>query len=152
MEKLNFSTTINAPKEKVWKSLWEDANYREWTSVFHEGSYAKTDNWKEGSKVLFLGPGESGKESGMVSRVAANRENEFMSFEHLGEIKDGVEDTTSEKVKIWAGAHENYRLKENNGTTELSVELDIDQAGGFADYFKNTFPLALDKVKKIAEN
>jgi hypothetical protein len=26
-----------------------------------------------------------------------------MSFEHLGEVKDGVEDTESEKVKAWAG-------------------------------------------------
>ena len=76
MEKLNFSISINAPKEKVWEMLWDDAGYRAWTNVFAEGSWAKTDSWKEGSKVLFLGPNGSG----MVSSVAANKPNEFMSF------------------------------------------------------------------------
>src|SRR5687768_2071238 len=104
MEKSNFSVRINAPKEKEWKTLWDDSTYRQWTSPFMEGSYAETDNWKEGSKVLFLGP----EGSGMVSTVAANRPNEFMSFKHLGEVKGGVEDTTSEKIKAWAGAYENY--------------------------------------------
>ncbi|MBA2423398.1 MAG: SRPBCC domain-containing protein, partial [Chitinophagales bacterium] len=69
MQKLNFSTSINASKEKVWKTLWDDSSYRKWTGAFQEGSYAETDNWKEGSKVLFL----DGKRNGMVSQVAANR-------------------------------------------------------------------------------
>jgi len=51
---------------------------------FAAGSYAKTDNWKEGSKVLFL----DGKGQGMVSTVAKNKPNEYMSFKHLGEVKD----------------------------------------------------------------
>ena len=108
MEKLHYDIAINATPEKVWKVLWTDQTYREWTSAFSEGSHAKTD-WKEGSKVLFL----DGTGQGMVSKIAANRPNEFMSFEHLGEIRDGNEDTTSEKVKEWAGAHENYTLKKN---------------------------------------
>jgi hypothetical protein len=144
MEKLQFSTSINAPKEKVWESLWEDANYRKWTSVFSPTSYAQTD-WKEGSKVLFL----DGSGSGMVARIEANRPNEFMSFEHLGEVKDGVEDTESEKVKAWAGAHENYKLQEVNGATELLVELDINEE--FKDMFSQMFPKALEQVKVLAE-
>ena len=66
MENMNFSVDINASKEKVWDALWEDASYRKWTSAFMEGSYAVTDNWKQGTKVLFLDP----KGSGMVSMVA----------------------------------------------------------------------------------
>src|SRR5687768_606256 len=146
MEKMNFSTSIKAPKEKVWKVLWDDSTYRQWTSPFMEGSYAVTDNWKEGSKVLFLGPGGNG----MVSTVAANRPNEFMSFKHLGEVKDGVEDTTSEKVKAWNGAHENYTLKETGGVTDLVVEMDMTDE--FKDYFTKTWPVALEKVKEISEN
>lgn len=145
MEKMNFSIIINASKEKVWQTLWNDNNYRKWTSVFAEGSHVITDNWKEGSKVLFMDP----KGNGMVSSVAANRPNEFMSFKHLGEVKDGVEDTTSDKVKGWAGALENYTLKESNGKTELLVEMDVND--DFKDYFVNTFPKALDKVKQLSE-
>ena len=145
MQKMNFTKEINATKEKVWNTLWNDASYRKWTSAFIEGSHAVTDNWKEGSKVLFL----DGKGMGMVSKVAANKPNEFMSFKHLGEVKDGVEDTTSEKVKQWAGASENYTLKEKGGKTELTVEMDITD--DFQDYFSKIFPVALEKVKEIAE-
>ncbi|MEI9944422.1 MAG: SRPBCC domain-containing protein [Chitinophagaceae bacterium] len=145
MEKLHFSININAPKEKVWQTLWNDATYRKWTSAFGEGSHAKTDNWKEGSKVLFLGS----EDSGMVSTVAANKPNEFMSFKHLGEIHNGVEDTTSDKVKAWAGSTENYTLKDTNGKTELLIDMDITEE--FKDMFTKMWPNALKNVKELAE-
>ena len=145
MEKINFSTNINAPREKVWKVLWDDASYRDWTSAFAEGSYAETDNWKEGTKVLFLSPGGDG----MVSKVASNKPNKFMSFEHLGVVKKGVEDTESESIKSWAGARENYTLTEENGKTKLLV--DMDSTDEFKDYFLKTWPVALEKVKELSE-
>jgi uncharacterized protein YndB with AHSA1/START domain len=145
MEKINFSTEINAPKEKVWEILWNLDSYKAWTSPFAEGSYAETDNWKEGTKVLFLGPGGSG----MVSKVAVNKPNEYMSFQHLGEVKDGVEDTTSDRVKVWAGSTENYTLKGENGTTTLLVEIVI--APEFKEMFEKMWPVALEKVKALAE-
>jgi hypothetical protein len=145
MQKIDFSTHINAPKEKVWNILWSDASYRAWTSAFTEGSYAKTDNWKEGTKVLFL----DGKGSGMVSMVAANKPNEYMSFKHLGEVKEGIEDTTSERVKAWAGSTENYTLKGENGTTTLFIEMDITDE--FKDMFEKIWPKALEKVKELSE-
>src|SRR5215217_2459150 len=110
MEKIKFSTSINAPKEKVWDTLWDDSNYRKWTSVFSESSHAVTD-WKEGSKILFL----DGKGEGMVSKVETNRPHEFMSFKHLGIVKKGIEDTSSDEAKSFSGAMENYTLKEVDG-------------------------------------
>lgn len=145
MQKLTFSTDINATSKKVWDVLWNDDSYRSWTSVFAEGSYAQTDNWKEGTKVLFLSPAGEG----MVSRVAANNPNKFMSFEHLGVVKKGVEDTESEDVKSWAGAKENYTLTEENGKTKLLVEM--DSTDDFKDYFTKTWPLAMDRIKELAE-
>ena len=145
MGKMNFSIDINAPKEKVWSVLWNDDSYRVWTTPFAEGSYAKTDNWKEGSKVLFLSPGGDG----MVSKVASNKKDEFMSFEHLGVVKNGVEDTESDSVKAWSGAKENYRLTDINGKTKLLV--DMDSTDEFKDYFLKTWPVALDKVKELSE-
>jgi hypothetical protein len=144
MQKSNFQVTIDAPREKVWNILWDDKSYRAWTSVFGPGSHAKTD-WNKGSKVLFLGDGGSG----MVSMIEDKVPNEFMSFKHLGEVKDGVEDLESERVKQWAGAHENYTLKTVDGKTLLTVDLDINDE--FAEMFNNLFPKALDKVKELAE-
>lgn len=144
MERLEFKTSINASREKVWYVLWNDATYREWTSVFSEGSRAETD-WKKGSKILFL----NGGNEGMVSMVAENIPNEYMSIKHLGEVKDGEEDTESEKVKEWAGGHENYSLKTVNGNTELTVDMDMNDA--YKEYFEGIFPKAFAKVKEIAE-
>lgn len=145
MEKLNFKTVINATPEKIWHVLWDDDTYRKWTSAFAEGSFAQTD-WKQGSKVLFL----DGNGQGMVSRIAENRPNEYMSIEHLGEVKDGVEDTTSDRVKPWAGAHENYTLKKVNGKTELIIDMDITDE--FKDMFSQIWPKALENVKKLSES
>lgn len=144
MEKMNFKTVINAAPEKIWNILWNDDTYRKWTAAFSEGSYAETD-WKEGSKVLFL----DGKGQGMVSKIAENKPNEFMSIEHLGVVKDGVEDTSSEEIKAWAGAHEDYTLKRINGKTELIVDMDVTD--DFKDYFKETWPKALEAVKRLSE-
>jgi hypothetical protein len=144
MEKLVFSISINATPEKVWNVLWNDASYRQWTTAFTEGSHAVTD-WKEGSKVLFL----DGKGVGMVSRISVNRPYEYMSIEHLGEVKDGVEDTTSDRVKAWAGAHENYTLQKINDETELTIDMDITEE--FKEMFAQIWPKALANVKQLSE-
>lgn len=145
MQTMHFKTVIHAPKETVWKALWGDDSYRQWTSAFCEGSYAVTDNWKPGTEVKFLDPAGSG----MVSKVLENRPNEFMSFTHLGELNKGVEDRTSEKVKSWAGAKEEYTLTEKDGLTELRV--DTDMADEYVDMFEKMWPKAMENIKRIAE-
>ena len=44
---------------------------------------------------------------------------------------------------------ENYSLKETDGYTELTVDLDTDKE--YLDYFNKTFPKALDKVRELSE-
>jgi Activator of Hsp90 ATPase homolog 1-like protein len=149
MAKLKFSIIINVPKEKVWNTMLEDRTYRIWTEVFSEGSYYSGD-WNKGSKILFLGPGNDGKTGGMVSRIKDNKLYEFISIEHLGEVIDGVEDTTSDRVKEWSGALENYTFIDMNGKTELIVEMDINE--DFKEMFQNTWPQALQKLKELCEN
>lgn len=144
MKTLHFSITINSPREKVWKTLWDDATYRQWTSVFSEGSYALSA-WKEGSRVHFLSP--SG--DGMFSEIVKLIPNELMSFRHLGAMKEGKEQPETEETKKWIGAMENYTLSGKDGKTELSVSVDI--VDEFVDYMNQTFPKALDKVKALAE-
>lgn len=149
MQKLHFSITINAPKEKVWNTMLEDQTYREWTTAFNPGSYYKGD-WSKGSKMLFLGPNpENGEEGGMVSRIAENKPYEFISIEHLGIVKNGIEDTTSEEAKKWTPAFENYTFEEVNGTTRLLVDTDSEES--YAEMFNNMWPEALQKLKNLAE-
>ncbi len=150
MAKLQFVTKINAPKEKVWHTMLDDATYREWTAAFCEGSYYK-GSWNVGSKILFLGPQKDGVDEGMVSRIESNRPYEFISIEHLGEMHNGVEDTTSEKVKKWAGAHENYTFNEKDGVTTVVVDLDMNLDEVYTDMFKDMWPKALLTLKALAE-
>jgi uncharacterized protein YndB with AHSA1/START domain len=145
MKKAKFSIKINAPREKAWNVLWNDATYRMWTGVFSEGSHAVTD-WEEGSKVLFV----SSDGGGMFSMIAKKVPNEFMSFKHLGVVKNGEEVPADEESNKWSGAMETYTLKETGGETELIVEMDVTEE--FESYFNETFPKALEKVKELAEN
>jgi hypothetical protein len=139
MATLNFTTTINAPKERVWKALWDDKTYRQWTAAFMEGSYAESD-WKEGSKIWFLSPNGNG----MFGIIEKKIPNEQMTFKHLGEVKNGIEEP-----KDWDGATESYYLKERNGVTELNVELGT--VSEFEQYFRDTFPKALAVLKQVCE-
>jgi hypothetical protein len=148
MEKLHFKIEINAPKEKVWDTMLEDKTYRQWTEPFSPGSYYKGD-WNKGSKILFIGPSEKG-DMGMVSRIKENRKYEHISIEHIGIISEGKEDTTSEAVKSWAGAFENYTFKEKDGKTEVLVDLDSNEE--YSEMFEGLWPKALQKLKELAEN
>ncbi len=147
MEKIHISIVINAPREKVWDIMLSDASYRKWTSAFHPGSYYK-GKLAQGEKILFLGPDEGG-ETGMVSRVAEIRPHEFISFEHLGIVKKGVEDTESEEAKKWSPAFENYTFKETESGTEVIIDQDIQ-----SDYkvqFEEMWQHALLLLKELAE-
>jgi uncharacterized protein YndB with AHSA1/START domain len=148
MERLHFTIDIDAPREKVWKTMLEDRTYRDWTTAFMPGSYYEGD-WSEGSKIRFLGPGEGGKLDGMVSRIKQNRPYEYVSIEHYGIVHDSVEDTTSDEVKKWAGAQENYIFEPRNGGTELRIELDTDD--DYKDMFQDMWPKALQRLKELSE-
>jgi hypothetical protein len=149
METLHYEIFINAPREKVWKTMLEDKTYREWTKTFNEGSHYK-GSWEKGSKILFLGPDpKTGKEGGMVSRIKENRPYEFVSIEHIGIIQNGSEDTTSDEAKKWTPAYENYTFKEKDGGTDLVV--DMQGAPEYKEMFDGMWPKALQKLKELSE-
>lgn len=144
----HHSIHINASKEKVWNTMLGQDTYREWSKAFSEGGHFE-GSWEQGSKILFLGPDpETGKEGGMVSRIKESRPYEFVSIEHLGIVKDGIEDTTGEEAKKWAPAYENYTFTEQDGVTEVTVDVDV---ADYADFFNETWPKALALLKELSE-
>ena len=148
MDKMHFSIVINAPRKKVWNTMLDKDSYREWTDVFMPGSHY-VGHWSKGSKILFLAPGKNGMMSGMVSQIEESQPYAYVSIGHLGVVHDGKEDTSSESAKAWAGAHENYTLKETGGATELVV--DMDSMDEYKEMFQNIWPKALQKLKTLAE-
>ncbi len=140
---LNYSITIKSTADVVWQTLWNDKTYRKWTSAFMEGSYAES-SWEEGAKIAFLTPDKNGM-FGIIKKKVLNAE---MTFKHLGEIKNGIEET-----KNWENATESYRLSQTEEGTLLTVVLTMDDANKeFESYFNETFPKALSILKQLCEN
>ena len=149
MEKLHFEININAPVEKVYKTMLDQKHYSEWTSEFSSTSYYK-GSWEKGSKILFIGTDKDGTKGGMVSRIKENIPNKFVSIEHLGIIKNDEEITSGPEVEDWAGTLENYTFTEKNSKTILSIDQDANQE--FKEFLLETWPKALNKLKSICEN
>lgn len=145
MTTLEFKIEINAPKEKVWNTLWNDETYRKWTNVFCEGTYA-VSNWNEGDKIHFLSPNGEGMNSIIDKKV----ENEYIAFKHLSSIKNFEEMPIDDESQEWTGSLETYRLTQNNSNIILDVK--IDTLEKYVDYFKTTFPNGLEMVKTLSEN
>lgn len=85
----------------------------------------------------------------MVSRIAENRQYEFISIEHLGLVSEGVEDIESEEAKKWAPAYENYSFKEKDGKTELTIDIDVEES--MVGEFNQMWHDGLERLKEIAE-
>ena len=149
MERISYSTTVNCPVEKTYKTMLDPEHYKTWTAVFNPASRYE-GSWEEGSEIRFIGEDKEGNSGGMLSRIKKNIPNEFISIEHYGIIEDGKEITEGEKVKAFAGALENYTFKEKDGGTELIVEFDTDEA--WKEYFSTTWPKALQRLKEVCED
>lgn len=145
---LQFEIRIAASAKKVYDTMLAEESYAEWTSLFVPGSHFK-GSWDEGSKILFLGPGENGEMGGMLSRIKENIPYERVSIEHLGIVENGKEITEGPEVESWAGALENYFFQEENGITTVTVNTDSSKE--YQDYFQKTWPKALEKLKEMCE-
>lgn len=144
----NFTIQINAPVEKVWRTMLDKPTYSEWTAMFMEGS-DYSGSWEKGSKIKFASPNENGKLSGMSSEIVENKLHEYISIHHLGMIMDDVEDTTSPEALKWTG-YENYSFKKiSDNSTELTVEMYM--APEAIETMTEGWEKALQKLKEIAE-
>jgi uncharacterized protein YndB with AHSA1/START domain len=144
VNRLQWSTTIAAPPEHVWKVMLGKDTYSEWTKAFDAGSRYE-GSWEPGSRIRFV----SGSGDGMVSEIAEASPNQFMSIRHIGMIMNGVEDTTSDAVRPWAGAMENYTFTAVPEGTRLDIELDVTPE--YQQMMNDMWPKALAKLKELAE-
>ncbi|WP_161888364.1 SRPBCC family protein [Pontibacter russatus] len=145
---LHYEITIQAPAEKVYRTMLDKKHYREWAAEFNPTSHYE-GSWDKGAKILFLGSDKDGNTGGMVSRIKENIPSKFVSIEHLGIVQHGAEITSGPEVEGWAGALENYTFSETESGTLLSVNTDTNQE--FEAYFSETWPKALQKLKAICE-
>lgn len=151
MIRLQYKVSINATATKVYDhmlGLNDISTYEQWTAMFNPTSTYE-GNWNKGSKILFVGTDEKGEKGGMVSEIAENVVNQFVSIRHYGLLQTNVEITEGPEVEKWANGFENYTFSENNGITRVVVDLDTTE--DFLEYMNEAFPKALEKLKEICE-
>ncbi len=148
MERMQFKTAIGADVPKVYNTMLAQETYRQWTAVFNPGSEYE-GSWDKGSKINFVGTNKEGKKEGMVGLVRENIPNKFVSVEYTGLLDNGNEVTEGPAVADWVGSFENYSFEHENGVTDLTVDVDVHES--MLDYFKDTYPRALARLKEICE-
>ena len=142
LNRVVFSVDIEADKSIIWSALWN--RYTEWASVFMDGSYAVTDDWKEGSKVKFLDP----EHNGIYSIIEGHIPNELMRFKHVGSVSKGEEQAPDDETETWTGASEAYSITEGKNNNTLTIEIDV--LDEHLEFMKDKLPKALEKVKLMA--
>ncbi len=156
MKKLQFKASIDAPVTKVYDfmlGISSKSTYEQWTALFNPTSTYE-GSWDKGNKMLFIGVDEQGAKGGMVSEIADNIPNRFVSIRHYGLLQGNVEITEGPEVEKWANGLENYTFEENNGPDNYkgtTVTVDLDTTEDFLDYMNEHYPKALDKLKEICE-
>ncbi len=142
MKKMQFSTQIDASKEKVWDTLWRDETFREWASIIDPETYM-VGELKEGNEIQFI---SSHGGYGVTSLVETLVINEFLLLRHNA---DTQEEGKLEREKQWTGGSESYSLVENGSVTTVTISFDVPLE--LEKYFKISYLKALECVKSLAE-
>lgn len=143
MKQTQFSIEINATKERVWDTLWQDDSFRQWANIIDPGTYMVGD-LKEGNEIQFI---SSQNGYGVTSLVEKLIPAEFLLLRHRA---DTQESGKRERKKEWTGGKESYSLRQKGVSTTLSVAFDVPPA--LEEYFKVNYPKALALVKVLAES
>ena len=142
MKEMQFQVAINAPKETVWATLWQDETFRQWAGIIDPGTYM-VGELKQGNEVQYISL-ENGY--GVTSLVKKLIPGEYILLRHSA---DTQEKGKKEREKEWAGGEESYTLIEREKLTILTVKVDVPPK--LEEYFKITYPKALERVKELAE-
>lgn len=152
MERMQFKKDISAPVKKVYETMIGKETFKQWTAVFNPSSDFEgggvEGSWEKGSKIMFVGTDKTGKREGMVGYIRENIPNQYVSIEYKGILDGDHEITEGPLASDWQG-FENYAFESHNGSTTVTVDIDVNDQ--MKEYFRETYPKALDKLKEICE-
>jgi hypothetical protein len=142
MKTMRISIDIQASRERVWATLWEDVTFRDWAGLIDEGTYLR-GVLQEGKEIEFISS-ENGY--GVTSLVEMFEPHAYVLFRHSADTQASGQ---QEREKEWTGGTESYSLTERNGVTTLVVLADIPEE--MEEIFAVRLPLALERAKVLAE-
>lgn len=138
---MQFSVEIQATKEKVWDTLWQDETLREWAGIIDPGTHM-VGELKEGNEVQFI----SGNGYGVTTLVEKLIAGKLLLLRHRADTQDSGK---QERKKEWTGGKESYSLTEKDRSTTLTATFDVPPE--LEKYFEDSYPKALERVKTLAE-
>ena len=137
---------INAPRQKTWKVVTSADCFSKWVSVFQGDNVHFEGEFSEGNIIRFL----DAAGDGVIAKVLEYREAERVEWEFVGVLLKGSENYTDEpETEGWRGLRESFALSGCNGGILLSVMSECPD--GYSEYMNKTWPLALEKIKQLAE-
>ncbi|HYE54312.1 MAG TPA: SRPBCC domain-containing protein [Chitinophagaceae bacterium] len=143
---LEYSISIESPKEHVWNTMLQPETYKQWVAKSWPSSFYEGE-WKEGSEVRFIGPDGSGT----LAFIKEMKPFDYMLAEHIAVLeKGGVINKDSDVAKGWIGSTESYTFTGSNGTTHLLVKIETNP--GWKSMFDEGWAIALPELKRICEN
>jgi len=145
---LSFNIDINAPADKVYQVMTDSTSFTDWTHSFGASS-SYIGNWEKDSKIIFLSNNDEGYGQGMVSHIINHIPNELISIEHRGMVKDGLEIMEGEEVDSFKGSRESYSISNDGTKTTVTIKTDVFIAPD--SFFIQTWPMALQRIKELAE-
>ena len=148
MERLEFSTQIDAPVEQVFDTMFGTDTYKQWTAVFNPTSDFE-GSWEKDSKIMFTAINKEGKREGMIGTVKEYVPNRFVSVGYYGVLDGDKEVTDGDVVNGFADSYENFSFDASGNKANVTVEVDVEDA--YKSYMLETYPKALSRLKEICE-
>ncbi|HVS79560.1 MAG TPA: SRPBCC domain-containing protein [Candidatus Paceibacterota bacterium] len=148
MKSIRHSIEIDAPKEKIWQVLWDDKTFRDWANIIDQGTYM-TGTLQEGAEVNFIGNSDGKVRYGVSSKVEKLIPLKLISFRKVEDIKVADDGSIEKRDDQWTGGVESYELEEHDGQVTLSIIEDVPDE--LVEYFENTLPKVLERIKALAE-
>lgn len=109
------STTINAPKDKVWDALTDPqaiTQYMFGTKV--------TSDWKPGSSISWKGEweGKSYEDKGVIVRALPSQELEYTHYSPMAGLPDEPENYHTVTIELSGEEHTHVTLSQDNNSSE----------------------------------
>ena len=142
MKELEFSIRIDAPRERVWSTLWDDEPFQDWAGCIDEGTY-KQGVLAQGSTIEFIWAVNG---YGVTSLIEKLIPGEFILFRHRAYSMDMGR---REREPDWTGGRESYALSEAQGVTSLILRVEVPTE--HEETFNRKMPVALARIKVLAE-
>jgi len=125
--------------------MLNEHSYKQWVATAWPNSLYK-GKWEQGTEISFLSPGAGGTKA----RLDIVKPYERVSATHIAVLdKDENEERSAERSNGWIGTLEEYRFKEANGKTTLTVLIETDPA--WVEMFNGGWPTALEDLKSMCE-